>query len=206
MTTELNWHLRCDQRTFEACRANPKFPYIVALARAVNALNFVHSAMIHAGEGDAPEASRDRINSYFFASAILYEGMNLIRVMNQTFKDDDMFQNGLRPFLRDKVAQTITETHLNPARNGVVFHFLPERFAETIRSASCDNCIFVSGRGDKKKDLYYDFADVVAAEILVGYASDSEEFYEALWSSNGGHERFGYSLCACRRIINFAPP
>jgi hypothetical protein len=175
-----DWQIQCDRETFEKCRGDAKFVYIVTLARAVNALRFVHSAMIHAGEGNAPEAMRARLNSYLFASAILYEGIKLIRAMNQTFKDDETFQKGLRLFLRDKTAQSIERAHLDPARNGAVFHFLPKRFGETIKSASADTCIFVAARGETNKDVYYPFADVVAGEILVGYASDTEEFYEQL--------------------------
>jgi hypothetical protein len=102
-----DWQIQCDRETFEKCRGDAKFVYIVTLARAVNALRFVHSAMIHAGEGNAPEPMRARLNSYLFASAILYEGIKLIRAMNQTFKDDETFQKGLRLFLRDKTAQSI---------------------------------------------------------------------------------------------------
>jgi hypothetical protein len=35
-------------------------------------------------------------------------------------------------------------------------------------------------RGELKKDLHYSYADVVTAEILVGFASDTEEFYDVL--------------------------
>jgi hypothetical protein len=176
----LDWMVGCDRETFDKCRTDEKFPFIVTLARAVNALNFVHSAMLHAGETDSPDAQRERMNSYYFASAILYEGIKLIRTMKNTFKDDPIFQQGLLLLLRDPVAQQIERDHLNPARNGVVFHFLPERFAATIDSATVNECVFIQARGTSKKHVYYTFADVVAAEILVGFASDTEEFYQAL--------------------------
>lgn len=177
---DLNWQIQCDHETFEKSRVDTKFVYIVTLARAVNALRFVHTAMVHAGDGNAPEALRARLNSYLFASAILYEGIKLVRAMNQTFIDDDIFQKGLRLFLRDKTAQTVERTHLDAARNAAVFHFLPDRFGETIKGATANTCIFVAARGETNKDVYYPFADVIAAEILVGYASDSEEFYAQL--------------------------
>jgi len=179
-TTTLNWSIECNRTTFEKCRGDRKFPYIVMLARAVNAFNFVHSAMIHSGEGDDPEAQRDRLNSYFFASALLYESLRLIRAMNKTFMHDDKFQNGLRRFLRDKTACRIERAHLDPARNGAVFHFLPEPFTAMINSATVDNCLFLTAGGKKKKDVYYNFADVITTEILVGSASNEEDFYAAL--------------------------
>src|SRR5260370_25481661 len=45
-TQETEWHIVCDTETFEKCQRDQKFAYIVTLARAVNALNFVNSAMV----------------------------------------------------------------------------------------------------------------------------------------------------------------
>lgn len=67
---ETDWHITCDPNTFERCRNNPKFAYIVTLARAVNALNFVNSVMVTSHGKDDPAAQRDRINAYLFGSAI----------------------------------------------------------------------------------------------------------------------------------------
>jgi hypothetical protein len=100
--------------------------------------------------------------------------------MSKTFMDDMVFQGGLRLLLRDRMAQSVERTHLDPARNGAVFHFLPDRFASIMKEASADECLFVLGRGDRNRDVYYSFADVVAGEILVGYAADTEEFYTHL--------------------------
>jgi len=61
-----------------------------------------------------------------------------------------------------------------------VFHFLPQFFAEIIKSATCDECVFASGRGKRREQLYYPFADTVTAGILVGFSSDTEEFYATL--------------------------
>lgn len=175
-----DWEIYCDRETFERCVTDNKFAYIVTLARSVNALRFVDVAMDHAGMGDAPEAKRARFNSYLFASAILYESFKLIKAMSRTFKDDAVFQDRLRPFLRDKLAQEVERTHLDPARNGAVFHFLPHRFAAIMDNTTVDHCSFVLGRGNENRNAYYSFADVVAGEILMGYAANSEEFYAQL--------------------------
>lgn len=175
-----DWEIFCDTETFEKCVGDEKFAHIVTLARSVNALRFVHVAMVHAGMGDAPEAKRARFNSYLFASAILYEGLRLIRAMGKTFKDDAVYQNGLRLLLRDKVAQAVERMHLDSARNAAVFHFLPDRFASIMKDTTANKCTFVLGRGARNRDVYYSFADVAAGEILMGYAADSEEFYKQL--------------------------
>ncbi len=156
-TPDGDWKVSCGQERFDECQKDEKFPYMVALARAVNSIKFVHSAMLRVGTEDSPEAKRSRLNSYFFASAILYEGFKLVRAMNRIFKQAEMFRRGLHAILRDKAAQTIEQTRLNPARNKAVFHFLPQFFSEIIGSATCDECIFASGRGKRREELYYPF-------------------------------------------------
>jgi hypothetical protein len=57
--------------------------------------------MLYAGDNPSPRAARDRLNSYFFGSAIMYEALKLVRAMNQLFSDDEIFQNDLRLMLKD---------------------------------------------------------------------------------------------------------
>jgi hypothetical protein len=179
-TQETDWHITCDAETFEKCRRDNKFTYIVTLARAVNALNFVHSVMIYTQGSDDPASMRNRFNSYLFGSALMYEALKLIRAMNQPFLGDDAFQNGLRLLLKDPTARQIERTHLNPVRHRAVFHFDPETFAETINKATRNESPFISSRGNRRREMNYGYADVVAGEILVGLSSDTEEFFSVL--------------------------
>lgn len=133
-----------------------------------------------AGAKPDPWAQRDRQNAYLFASAIIREGLELLRQMNKTFKDDDEFRNGLGKLLKDKNATNVEKQHLQNARNRAIFHFDGKEFAKILAGATVDECLFLSGKGNKERDVYYAFADVIAAEILVGYASNTEEFYETL--------------------------
>jgi hypothetical protein len=126
---EKDWQLYGDHEVFKKCLSDKKFPYVVAVARAANALNSAHSLMLNA-TGHTPDAERDRINSYLFVSAILYEVLNLIRSMSQTFSKDKSFQSGLRLLLKDPTAKAVERAHLNPARHGAVFHFDAKRFAD----------------------------------------------------------------------------
>jgi hypothetical protein len=63
------------------CVIDPKFAYVVALSRVLNALNSAHSLMMSAEGRDTPAALRDRMNSIFLVSGFLYEAINLIRAM-----------------------------------------------------------------------------------------------------------------------------
>ena len=174
------WRITCDRKVFERCQRDPKFPFIVALARAVNALNTSHSLIVPSFKVDTPEIVRNRMNSFFFSSALLYEGIRLIRKMKKLFANDDAFRNGLLTLIRDPLAQRVEQMHLNPARNHAVFHFIPQEFERAIKAEKPPSCVFVAARGKKKKALHYSYADVVAAEMLVGIAADQQGFWVAL--------------------------
>ena len=87
------------------CAADKKFAYVVALARAVNALYSAHSLMVNAGTKDTPSAQRDKMNSYFFASGILYEALKLIRAMNKVFAGDKTFETSVRLIIKIRPAK-----------------------------------------------------------------------------------------------------
>jgi hypothetical protein len=82
-------------------RADEKFAYVVALARAVNALNSAHSLMMTTANRNTPDAIRDRMNAHFFVSGILYETLKLIRAMSRIFMGDQSYDTSLRLVLKD---------------------------------------------------------------------------------------------------------
>jgi hypothetical protein len=162
-----------DNAVLRKCQGDKKFPYVVALARAVNALNAAHSLMVLAGDKDTPAAQRDKMNAYFFTSAILYEALKLIRSMNAAFGKDKSFQGSLQGLLKDKTAQELERMHFKAARRDAVFHYVPNRFAEAIKATGMTDCVFLASQGGKLGDLHYEFADYIAAEMEVGGRLDN---------------------------------
>ncbi len=165
-------HIYGNPTVFKKCVADPKFPYVVALARAVNALNTVQSLMVSVEGTDTPAGARDSMNSYFFVSGILYESLKLIRAMSRVFSGDKSFEKSLRLILKDTSSQTLEQMHLKSVRHGGVFHFLPERFAETIAKTPMTESFFASTIGEKLGDVHYAFADHITAEMMVGTRLD----------------------------------
>ncbi len=161
-------------KVFKNCRADKKFAYVVALARAVNALNSAHSLMTNTTGKDTPAALRDRMNSYFFVSGILYESLKLIRTMNKVFAGEKSFETSMRLVLKDASSQTLEQMDLKSIRHGGVFHFLPERFAKAIARTPMTDCVFLSSIGQKRDSLHYSFANTITAEIMVGGRLDDE--------------------------------
>jgi hypothetical protein len=156
-------------------RADKKFAYVVALARAVNALNSAHSLLMTTANRNTPDAIRDRTNAHFFVSGILYETLKLIRAMSRIFMGDQSYETTLWLVLKDASGQALEQIHLKSVRDGGVFHFLPERFAEAIAKTSMTECVFTSsGAGEKRGSIHYDFADLLTAEMMVGKRLDDE--------------------------------
>jgi hypothetical protein len=171
------WEITCDKETFKNVRRDEKFPYVVALARSVNALYAAHSLLVRGSQSETPEHVRNTTNAYFFAGALLYEGLGLIKKMNKPFADDIAFQNGLRMILKNPVARKIEQMHLNTARNHAVFHFLPDEFEKAIGKSPEGRNVFMVAIGKKNKSRHYAYADVLAAEISVGLSSDDPAFW-----------------------------
>ncbi len=156
-------------------KADKKFSYVVALARAINALNSAHSLMMSTANRNTPEAMRDRMNGNFFVSGILYETLKLIRAMSGVFRDDISFETSFRLVLKDTSALALEKMHLKSARHGGVFHFAPDRFAEAIAKTPMTECVFTSsGPGEKRGSVQYEFADLITAEMMVGRRIDDE--------------------------------
>jgi hypothetical protein len=176
------WIFECDTAVFERIKSEANFQQVVALARAVNSLEFALSAIIADAQDHSSNASRSRINSFLFGSAILYEGLLLVERMNKEFGNNDIFEQGLHTLLKDPVARKLRSSHMGPARNSAVFHYDPEEFGEILSSASVDECQFMVGRENPARDIYFPFADTLAAELLMGRAAADEGFYEELGS------------------------
>jgi hypothetical protein len=100
-----DWHFECDTAVFERIKSEESFQQILALARAVNGLQFVISALVNDAQDSSPRARRSRINSFLFGSAILYEGLLLVEKMNQQFGGNETFDQGLHTVLRDRAPE-----------------------------------------------------------------------------------------------------
>jgi hypothetical protein len=193
-----DWHFECDTAIFERIKSEESFQQILALARAVNGLQFVISALVKDAQDFSPMASRSRINSFLFGSAILYEGLLLVEKMNQQFGRNQTFNQGLHTLLKDPTARTLRQSHMGPARNFAVFHYDPEEFGRIVKSASVNECEFMVGRGNLSHESYFPFVDTLATEVLMGRASSDEDFYDNLGSVMGETRELA------RRFVGFS--
>ena len=172
----MGWEIASEGDALKKAREDPRFPYVVTLARATNALNLATTILPHIEDASSPAGARDLWNSFFFTCGILYEALQLVKKMNKEFKDDDRFQKGLKTLLKDPRAKRVENPHWAPVRNRAVFHFDPSWFEEQLKRSAFDKCIFVRAEGKKKKGIYYPFPDELVMELMVGVAIESKDF------------------------------
>jgi hypothetical protein len=173
-----DWQIECDATVFEQLKRDASFQQILALARAVNSLQFVLDAFVTDRQDTSSKAKRSRINSFLFGSAILYEGLLLVERMNQQFGQNALFKQGLHTLLKDPTAQRLRKTHMGPARNRAIFHYDVGEFGRILKDAGAHECDFMEGRGASGRESYFPFADALAAEVWMRTGIADEEFYK----------------------------
>lgn len=163
------WDISCTKDTFDTLKTDERFLNLMTLARFFNALRFCQQPVIDARSSEKPSASRQSINSFLFASSVLYEGFLLVEKLGQYFKDLDSFKNGFAVLLRDKKIMTIRETTMKRMRNKFVFHFDRDVALEALKDFELQNYRFATGFGKASGELYYGLADEAVMNYLLQF-------------------------------------
>jgi len=168
------WHIETDKAHFNELKTQERFWQLVALARAVNALRFVHVALLgHESEAETLKANRTRFNSFFFNCALLYEALLLVQRMSKHYRHYSGFEN-LRGILRDPIATELRESSLASLRNRLAFHFDESEIGAQMAKTDMPPR-FVSGEGEANIDVYYHLADLCAVGAFAGFSLDEPD-------------------------------
>jgi hypothetical protein len=97
----------CSKEKFNLLKKDERFLGLLTLSRAVNALRFCQQAAINARDMAGPAGASSRINSFLYASSVLYEGFLIVEKLGKHFKNIDSFINGLGFLLKDKTARSL---------------------------------------------------------------------------------------------------
>ncbi|HKM48580.1 MAG TPA: hypothetical protein VJX69_13390 [Terriglobales bacterium] len=161
------WTIEIDKARFDKLKSEERFWQLVALARAVNTMRFVQTALLaQAEESDSLQAKRTKFNSFFFTCALLYEAIRLVERMGKYFHQVPAF-GPLHEILKDPTATELRNSNLNPLRNQLTFHFFEKEIgAQLIKNDA--NPRFVTGQGETNADVYYELADVCTLEAFSG--------------------------------------
>lgn len=165
------WVVEIGPAEFEKLKQEERFWQLVALARAVNALRFVHTALLRPdGQADSLDARRTSFNSFFFNCALLFEALLLVERLSKHFRDVTEFVP-LRDLLKDRNVIELRKSSLAPLRNRLAFHFdEAEIGAQLVKSNLAPQ--FVAGEGPIDKDVYYELADACALGAFSGLQLD----------------------------------
>lgn len=155
-----HWEISLSPAEFDAVRSNPELPALVALARGVNALRFCHIAAV--AVHDAPESAgvtRQRINSFLFNAAILFEAFETAKKLGPSMTALTSFQSQLAPLFRDPRTRTLLRKDVEWLRNKAVFHFDVKVAKEAVEAVQLPVYRFAAGRTRQTGEVYYELAD-----------------------------------------------
>jgi len=174
------WTIEINQQRFEDLKTSDRFCQLVALARVVNALRFVQAPLLTSATKDTPEAHRTRYNSFFFTSALLFEGMLLVERLAKHFRDVPEFKTGLWPLLKDHAVTDLRKLNLKQIRNTLVFHFGEDEVRAQLARSTNIAPRFTSGAGNANINVYHQLADLCALGSFLGQSLDSNDSLEKL--------------------------
>ncbi len=174
-----NWELRCSEDKFGDLRDDERFWSILTLARSLNAFRFCQLAFFALPDDDTPAARRQRINSFVFTGAVLYEALGFAQTLGEHFHYLPEFKQGLGRLFQDRILREFRDTSLYLIRNKFVFHFDEEVAPQALRGFRKPPYIFASGHGPTAGNACYDLADVASLYFLLKEDDDDQLSAEA---------------------------
>lgn len=161
------YDISCSKATFDSIKTDERFLGLLTLARIVNALRFCHKAGIDAKDLDRPSGARSRINSFFFAASILYEGFRLVGRLGRNFTGLDSFDSGFGVLQQDRKVTNLRNSVLKRMRNKFVFHFDKEIPTESLENFELPEYKFAEGIGEAAGEMVFSLADEVVINYLI---------------------------------------
>lgn len=178
ITETTKWKIVTDKADFDNLKTKESFWCLVALGRAVNALFFVHQAIV-AHEGDAsPAAVRARHNSVLFSCGILFESLLLVQNIGKHFSDVPEFRT-LSALMNSRDARKILDSDFSRLRNTLVFHFDPAEVGRQLEKLDLTEPIFTSAQGRTNGQIYCELSDICAFRTLYGPSNPGEDAHLA---------------------------
>lgn len=160
---------------FDKLRSDRKFAKLLNLARAVNAIYFCFNALLDYSNDDTPAGQRQHINAFLFSTGALFEGLNVADTLEKHFGDRDSYRNGFGKLLNDAETKQLRSTILKRMRDQFVFHYDEDVARKTIKTLDLTSYLFATGIGSKRSGIYYNLADEVVMNYLLGESVSQEE-------------------------------
>jgi hypothetical protein len=173
------WELVIPTHLRDSLRSDPRFHAVMKLSRIANTIRFTQVALTQHRMADTPTAKRQRFSSFFYASAIVFEGLKLTQTLGKDFGNLPEYKNGFGRIHADPKVRRLRETILDRARNEMVFHLDEEVPKEGLATLNVDKWVVASGSGPQIQDSYFDLADVLLIHYLIGSPDSNQDFLAA---------------------------
>ena len=169
----------CTPEFFAAPKDNPGFHQLLGLARITNTIRFAHGAVVRVEQETSPADERQRLSSFLYLAALLFEALKLSRTVGKHFQDFSSFRNGFAKLHSDPDVEELRTNVLDRIRNTAVFHLdqgvIPTGL-ELLQPLT--EFVFLSARDLSNGEIYYRLADQAVVHYIVGDSADTPEFTE----------------------------
>ena len=172
-----DWQSILPAEQWEHLRHDLSFHAVIKVARITNTLRFAHQAAFSVEDSDAPAATRQRLSSFLYTVALLYEALRFTETLGKYFCDWSSYRDGFGALHGDKDTTQLRSGILQRARDKAVFHIdnsLPATsLAEFALGAPY---VFAASNSDLAIDVHYALADSVFLHFVLDTPSDGDDF------------------------------
>lgn len=175
-----DWEIIAPRDVWQAIRSDERFIELVRVARVVNSLAQAYGPLIHTLEDQSPAARRNRFAAFFYAAALLKEGLDTAQSLGKHFRHLKQYKEGFGAILADADVQGLRSELLSKVRNELVFHFDRDAIAQGLSQFADSDSRILSASEFSHGEIYYDIADDAVLGYLFGDAPTEKEYVRRL--------------------------
>jgi hypothetical protein len=196
------WRIVMPEGKFDALRSDRRVQSLLSLARVTNALTLGRWALLAPLKWQSPRMRRERYAALLYTGALLHEGLRFAESLARHFKHLPQFSAGLAPIIADSSVQRLRKRYLKPLRNKIAFHFDAVVPLTSLPRLKNSGFVFACGRGNATADIYFELADDVVTDYLLGSSSTDEGFVRKFEEfAVGTSELYKRFMIASHRLI-----
>lgn len=169
------WEIFCPSEKIAAFRNDERLVALLTLARIVNSMRFTQVAVISVTDESTPSNKRQRMNSFLYLGALLYEGLKFTETLGKHFRNLKSFKEGFQEIQRDENVKELIQSLLDPVRNRIVFHYDGPITADSLQTIDFSDYVFATSHGETRCDVYYELADQTIVHFLIRPYKNQEE-------------------------------
>lgn len=169
------WDIFCPSEKFDTLRQDERLVALLTLARIVNSMRFTQMAAVSVADDSTANNKRQRMNSFLYLGALLFEGLKFTETLGKHFKDLKSYKDGFQKIQKDTGVKDLSRSLLDPLRNKIVFHYDGDIPSDSLQTIDFSEYVFASSHGETQGGIYYDLSDQIVVHSLIQPDKDQEE-------------------------------